>query len=52
STTTPSLIVAASKRPEYAKLIDAAVEYGTTNGKDVESQVEADMDHPLVEFGK
>lgn len=28
ATTNPSLILAASKKPEYAKLIDAAVAYG------------------------
>jgi transaldolase len=28
ATTNPSLILAASKKPEYAKLIDEAVEYG------------------------
>lgn len=28
ATTNPSLILAASKKQEYAKLIDAAVDYG------------------------
>jgi transaldolase len=28
ATTNPSLILAASKKPEYAKLIDDAVQYG------------------------
>ena len=28
ATTNPSLILAASKKPEYAKLIDVAVDYG------------------------
>lgn len=28
ATTNPSLILAASKKPEYAKLIDEAVDYG------------------------
>lgn len=28
ATTNPSLILAASKKPEYAKLMDVAVEYG------------------------
>ena len=28
ATTNPSLILQASKKPEYAKLIDLAVEYG------------------------
>lgn len=46
------MILAASKKPEYAKLVDAAVEYGKANGKDTESKVEAAMDRLLVEFGK
>jgi transaldolase len=36
ATTNPSLILAASKKPEYAKLIDAAVKYGkqkVSNGR-------------------
>lgn len=28
ATTNPSLILAASKKPEYAKLMDVAIEYG------------------------
>jgi transaldolase len=28
ATTNPSLILAASKKPEYAALIDVAIEYG------------------------
>jgi transaldolase len=46
------LILAASKKPEYAKLVDAAVEFGKKNGGDIDSQVEAAMDMLLVEFGK
>lgn len=52
ATTNPSLILAASKKPEYAALIDAAVAYGKTNGKTVDEKVEATMDRLLVEFGK
>ena len=52
ATTNPSLILAASKKPEYAKLIDAAVEYGKKNGKDIEQQVDATLDNLLVQFGK
>jgi transaldolase len=46
------LILAASKKEEYAKLIDAAVEYGKTHGKDIEEQVDATLDNLLVQFGK
>ncbi|KAI5297100.1 hypothetical protein KEM56_005085 [Ascosphaera pollenicola] len=52
ATTNPSLILAASKKPEYAALIDSAVEYGKKNGKDLDEQVQAAMDMLLVEFGK
>jgi len=52
ATTNPSLILAASKKPEYAKLIDAAVEYAKGKGGDVDAQVDAALDSLLVEFGK
>ncbi|KAJ5745344.1 hypothetical protein N7520_010526 [Penicillium odoratum] len=52
ATTNPSLILAASKKPEYAALIDAAVAQGKKVGKTLDEQVEATMDHLLVEFGK
>jgi len=52
ATTNPSLILVASKKPEYAKLIDVAIEYGKKHGKDVDSQVDATLDRLLVEFGK
>ncbi|KAF2224078.1 transaldolase [Elsinoe ampelina] len=52
ATTNPSLILAASKKPEYAKLIDAAVEYGKKHGKNIDEQVDATLDSLLVQFGK
>ncbi|KAI5362284.1 Putative transaldolase/Fructose-6-phosphate aldolase, aldolase-type TIM barrel [Septoria linicola] len=52
ATTNPSLILAASKKPEYAKLIDEAVQYGKKHGKDVDQQVDATLDNLLVQFGK
>jgi len=52
ATTNPSLILAASKKPEYAKLIDAALEYGKQHGKNIDEQVESTLDRLLVEFGK
>lgn len=54
ATTNPSLILAASKKPEYAKLIDEAIVYAKTNsaGKDIDSQVDDALDRLLVEFGK
>ncbi|TGZ82862.1 transaldolase [Ascodesmis nigricans] len=52
ATTNPSLILAASKKPEYAKLVDAAVAYGKSHGDNLEAQVESSLDRLLVEFGK
>ncbi|EMC93729.1 hypothetical protein BAUCODRAFT_36182 [Baudoinia panamericana UAMH 10762] len=51
ATTNPSLILAASKKPEYAKLIDEAVKYGKEHGKDIDNQVDATLDNLLVQFG-
>jgi transaldolase len=52
ATTNPSLILAASKKAEYAKLIDAAVEYAKDKGSDIDSKVEHALDRLLVEFGR
>lgn len=52
ATTNPSLILAASKKPEYAKLIDAAIAYGKAEGGDLDSQVDHALDRLLVEFGR
>ncbi|KAB8233156.1 sedoheptulose-7-phosphate:D-glyceraldehyde-3- phosphate transaldolase [Aspergillus alliaceus] len=52
ATTNPSLILAASKKPEYASLIDAAVEYGKKHGSNIDEQVDATLDQLLVQFGK
>ncbi|KAF2431455.1 transaldolase [Tothia fuscella] len=52
ATTNPSLILAASKKEEYAKLIDEAVAYGKSHGKDIDDQVDATLDSLLTQFGK
>ncbi|KAK1975262.1 transaldolase [Colletotrichum cereale] len=52
ATTNPSLILAASKKAEYAKLIDEAVAYAKKKGGSVDDQVDAALDSLLVEFGK
>ncbi|KAH8588432.1 putative transaldolase [Bisporella sp. PMI_857] len=52
ATTNPSLILAASKKPEYAKLIDTAVAYGKDHGKTLDEKTDATLDRLLVEFGK
>jgi len=51
ATTNPSLILAASKKPEYAKLIDEAVKYGKDHGKDLDQKIDATLDNLLVQFG-
>ena len=52
ATTNPSLILAASKKEEYAKLIDVAVAYGKDHGSSIEEKVDSTLDRLLVEFGK
>ncbi|KAL1609543.1 Transaldolase [Nothophoma quercina] len=52
ATTNPSLILAASKKPEYAKLIDAAVAWGKQHADNIDDQVDATLDNLLVQFGK
>jgi transaldolase len=46
------LILAASKKPEYGKLMNVAVEYGKSHAEDIDEQVDAALDRLLVEFGK
>jgi transaldolase len=52
ATTNPSLILAASKKKDYAPLIDAACEYAAKKDDDINNQVDAALDRLLVEFGK
>ncbi|ODQ78110.1 hypothetical protein BABINDRAFT_168687 [Babjeviella inositovora NRRL Y-12698] len=52
ATTNPSLILAASKKPEYAKLIDVAVAYAKKNASTPKEQANLALDRLLVEFGK
>lgn len=52
ATTNPSLILAASKKPEYAALMDVAIDYAKKHGGSVDEQVDAALDRLLVEFGK
>jgi len=51
ATTNPSLILAASKKPDYAALIDKAVEYGKKTSGGIDEQVDATLDNLLVQFG-
>lgn len=52
ATTNPSLILAATKKPEYAGLIDIAVEYAKDKGATKEEKAAIALDRLLVEFGK
>ncbi|KAK1656329.1 transaldolase [Colletotrichum phormii] len=52
ATTNPSLILAASKKAEYAKLIDESVASAKKQGGSVDEQVDNALDALLVEFGK
>jgi transaldolase len=52
ATTNPSLILQAANKSGYARLINAAVEYGKSKGSDIDVQVNAAMDRLLIEFGK
>lgn len=52
STTNPSLILAATKKPNYRPLIDAAIAYAKEKGGSLEEQTNAAADRLLVEFGK
>lgn len=51
ATTNPSLILAASKLPQYQNLVDDAIKYAQANGKDLNEKVTAAMDKLFVSFG-
>lgn len=51
ATTNPSLILAASKLDQYQHLVDKAVAYGKSHGKNPEEQLNAAMDKLFVLFG-
>lgn len=51
ATTNPSLILAATKQPQYAKLIDVAINYAKSKASTPEEQASIALDRLLVEFG-
>lgn len=51
ATTNPSLILAASQKPQYRHLIDEAVAYGKGKGTSGQQQMRAIMDKLFVNFG-
>merc|ERR1711877_38616 len=50
ATTNPSLILAASKKPEYAKLVDNAVAHGKQQSKDIDKQEGISKDRVLIKL--
>lgn len=52
ATTNPSLILAAAKKSEYAKLIDVAIDYAQDKGSNPKEKASIALDRLLVEFGK
>ncbi|KAK1783842.1 hypothetical protein QBC45DRAFT_399044 [Copromyces sp. CBS 386.78] len=52
ATTNPSLILAASKKPEYGALLDAAIAEAKKGPGSPEEKVDAALDYLLVQFGK
>jgi transaldolase len=52
ATTNPSLILAATKKPQYAKLIDVAIDYAKSKAETPKEQASIALDRLLVEFGK
>jgi transaldolase len=52
ATTNPSLILAASKKADYAALLDGAISWAKAQGGSVDDQVNQALDRLLVEFGK
>ncbi|KAJ3407773.1 Transaldolase [Chytridiales sp. JEL 0842] len=51
ATTNPSLILAAAQKPQYAKLIDDAVQFGKSKSSKPAEQLEWALDKLLVNFG-
>lgn len=52
ATTNPSLILAASKKSEYASVIDVAIKYAKDKGSSPKEKASIALDRLLVEFGK
>lgn len=51
ATTNPSLILAATQKPNYAHLIDSAIEYAKGKEGSIDEKVEWAMDKLLINFG-
>jgi len=51
ATTNPSLLYSASSLPQYQNLVEDAVKYGVSKGKDLDEKVSLSMDKLAVNFG-
>jgi len=51
STTNPSLLYSASQLPQYKHLVEDAINYGKSKGKDLEEKTSLAMDKLAVNFG-
>jgi len=51
ATTNPSLIFAASQKPEYQHLLEKSIEYGSKNGRNRQEKIAEIMDMLAVQFG-
>jgi len=52
ATTNPSLILAASKMPQYSRIIDEAVEYARSHSSSANEQTQIAFDRVFIQFGK
>ncbi|KAI7855291.1 transaldolase [Circinella umbellata] len=52
ATTNPSLILAATQKPQYSSLLDDAISFGKSKGSNMDEQVEWAVDKLLINFGK
>ncbi|VDL86156.1 unnamed protein product [Schistocephalus solidus] len=52
ATTNPSLILAASKMPQYSSILDEAVKRAKSTSSDLREQIKLAADHTFVMFGK
>ncbi|KAI5962427.1 TAL1 [Candida pseudojiufengensis] len=52
ATTNPSLILAATKNPDYSDVIDVAIKYAENKGSNPKEKAELALDRLLIEFGK
>ena len=51
ATTNPSLVVKAAKDPQYAELIEGALQKAKAEASDLDAQIEAAIDHLFVDAG-